>query len=125
MVLGRAATRWLTAGSLLVMAAVMVSSVLFGDLSLSPPSPLLAALYAGLSPALWAAALGCLVLSTTFGQASEYLSATSDAIAGHLSPSLSTTATACVLLLISFASSNDPKRGVLEKYKKPLMRLFL
>lgn len=53
------------------MVLVLVSNVLFGDLSRPPVGPLTAALYASLSPALWTAGLAVLVVALTFGQPSE------------------------------------------------------
>lgn len=66
-VLDSATASWLTWGGLSAMAAVMVSSVAFGDLTQPPRTALEAALYASLSPCAWAAALGALVVGLTLG----------------------------------------------------------
>ncbi|KAK3916254.1 Nose resistant to fluoxetine protein 6 [Frankliniella fusca] len=64
---GRAVTLLATVGSLAVMAAVMCFSTLFNDLRASH-SALSAALCAGLTPFVWASALGALIVVTVLGE---------------------------------------------------------
>lgn len=65
--LGPTRTAWLSWGGLLAMFAVLESSVAFGDLS-QPPGALVSALYASLSPVLWTAALGALIVGVVLGE---------------------------------------------------------